>query len=93
MSNDVPVPLCPQCGTVDAAVKEPWGAEPGAPALCLHCGHWNVYDARLKLREPSPTELVAIMTDRQAMDVARTWDHLSQRRKHRYRQQREGGQE
>lgn len=63
---------CPHCGTVNPMATEVYGAregqeapEPGDVTLCIACGRWAIFDAKMRLHKP---------TREQMSDLARSFN-------------------
>lgn len=68
---------CPFCRhTLDAATAGPSNPDavpkPGDVTVCIECGAVLLFDDGLKVRGPTPEELVEILQDRSAVAMIRT---------------------
>jgi hypothetical protein len=69
--------VCPYClaehsfatGVGDA----PPDLTPGSVSFCIHCGRFSLFDDRMQLREPHPSELSLILADKKAWAVFEAW--------------------
>lgn len=74
--TDVEPSCCAHCGTKQTTASDVTGKQspyPGAYALCITCGEWNVFSEDLKLRLPTVDEIIAVGRDKDAGRLRDAW--------------------
>ena len=75
---NVPRSPCPHCGRMLDCASVIGEERPAAPtpetaqycfAICCHCGEINTYDEKLRLRAPTPMELLRMQLDEDAWKI------------------------
>jgi hypothetical protein len=67
---------CPHCGHIVSAasnLREKLQPAPDDLALCIECGEWNAFDEGLRLRKPTPDELVEANNNPDFRNYRDTW--------------------
>lgn len=81
---------CKSCGKkIDAAShfaeegRDPAEPKPGAINICIYCNTVTVFDENLMLRDPTPSEMIAIANDPEVMKLSYVVGKAIQERKRR----------